>query len=498
MNGRFWVGVIAALKFAFHMATATLYGFFIDEIYFLACGEHLAWGYVDMPPLTPFQAWLTRHLFGDSAYSIRLFPALAGAALVVITAAIARELGGGAFAQILAALAVLFAPGYLAFCSYLSMNSIEPVIWSGCAWIVIRIVKRGDPRLWPWFGLLAGIGLLNKHTMLVFGFAVVVALLCTADRKLMFNRWFVLAGVIAFAIFLPNLVWEIRHHFPHLEQLANIRRNGRDVRMNPIVFLLWDTLLANPLAAPLWIAGLISLLRGRFRALGLTWLVAYVVLILAGGRFYYLLPAFAMLFAAGAVAAERFTETRHWLRVAYPAAVVVTGALIAPTAVPVLPPSLYFRYTEITHIRQPRFEHRRTTSMPQFFADRFGWPEMVAATARAYWSLPPDVRAKTAIFGNDYGQSGAIDFYGSRYRLPKAIGGHLSNWYWGPRQYTGDSILVLGDDRETLEREFEIVKPMAEIGHPYAMAQEHFTLFLAQKPRGWTLQSAWPQLKRFN
>jgi MFS family permease len=336
--------------------------------------------------------------------------------------------------------------------------------------------------------------------MVVFGFAVVTGLLLTADRRLMFNRWFVLAGVITLVIFLPNLTWEIRHHFPHLEQLANIKRNGRDVQMNPITFLLFDVLLANPAAAPLWIAGLVSLLAGslkRFRALGLVWVVVYAVLIAANGRFYYLLPAFVILIAAGAIATERMTERRRWMRPAYSALVVLIGALIAPITVPVLPPNAYFRFTEITHINQPRFEHRKTNAMPQFFADRFGWPEMVATVAHAYYSLPPDVRAKTAIFGNDYGQSGAIDFYGPRYGLPRTIGGHLSNWYWGPRGYTGESILVLGDDRETLESKFEIVKPMGEIGHPYAMDQEHFTLFLVQKPRGFTLQSGWPMLKKF-
>jgi hypothetical protein len=502
-SGTAIVASIAGVAFAFHMATAKLYGFFIDELYFLACGQHLAWGYVDMPPLTAFQAWLTRHLFGDSPYSIRLFPSLAAAGAVLLAGALVRELGGGRFAQVLAALVVLFAPGYLAFCSYLSMNSLEPAIWSGCALLVVRIVKRNDPRLWPWFGLLAGIGLLNKHTMLVFGFAIVVALLLTADRRLMFNRWFVLAGAIAFVVFLPNLIWEIQHHFPHLELLANIKRNGRDVQMNPIMFLLWDILMANPVAAPLWIAGLVSLLAGslkRFRILGLAWVVAYVVLILVHGRFYYLLSAFVMLIAAGAIAVEWMTEPlgRRWMRPGYAALIALGGAFIAPIAVPVLPPAAYFRYTELTHIEQPRFEHRQTTSMPQFFADRFGWPEMVATVARVYNSLPPAERAKTAIFGNDFGQSGAIDFYGPRYGLPKSIGGHLTNWFWGPRGYTGESVLVLGDNRETLESEFEVVRPMAEIGHPYAMAQEHFTLFLAQKPRGWTLRELWPRVKRYD
>ncbi|HEY8184169.1 MAG TPA: glycosyltransferase family 39 protein [Thermoanaerobaculia bacterium] len=496
------VHFIAAAKFVFHMATAKLYGFFIDELYFLACGEHLAWGYVDMPPLTAFQSWLTRHLFGDSPYSIRLFPALAGAGLVLLTAAIVREMGGGRAAKILAALVVLFAPGYLAFDSYLSMNAIEPLVWGGCALIVLRMINRNRPLLWLWLGVLSGIGLLNKHTMLVYGFAIVVAMLLTADRRLLFNRWFLLASVIAFVIFLPNLVWEIQHHFPHVELLENIKRNHRDVRMNPIVFLLWDVLLANPLAAPLWIAGLVVLLGGslkRYRVAGLAWIVAFVTLIAAGGRFYYLLPAFPPLIAAGAVAVERATAAaRQWMRWAYATVIVVGGALLAPSAVPVLPSNAYFRFTELTHINQPKFENRRTSAMPQFFADRFGWPEMVATVARAYFSLPPELRAKTAIFANDFGQGGAIDYYGPRYGLPKAVGAHLSYWYWGPRNYTGESVLVLGDNRQSLERLFEDVRPMADIGHPYAMAKEHFTLFLARKPRGWTLQNLWPELKKFD
>ena len=501
-SGPALVGLIAAIKLLVHMVTAPMYGFFIDELYFLACGQHLAWGYVDMPPLTAFQAWLTRHLFGNSPYSIRLFPSLAGAGLVLLTGAIVRELGGGRFAQVLAALVVLFAPGYLALDSYLSMNSIEPLVWGGCALVVIRIIRRNDPRLWPWFGFLAGIGLLNKHTILVFGLAIVLALLLTADRVLMFNRWFVLAGIIALATVLPNLMWEIGHHFPHLELLANIRKDARDVQANPIVFLLWDALLANPASAPLWIAGLVSLLAGalkRFRMIGLAWIVAYVVLIAVHGRFYYLLPAFPPIIAAGAIATERMMQAgRAWMRPAYAAAIIVIGALIAPSAVPLLPPQRYLQWAALTHLGPPKFENRPTTSMPQFFADRFGWRQMVATVARAWYSLPPDERVKTAIFGNDFGQAAAVDFYGPEYGLPKSISGHLTYWYWGPRNYTGQSVLVLGDNRRRLEELFEVVRPMGKIGSPYAMQQEHFTLYLAQKPRGWTFQSVWPELKNFH
>jgi hypothetical protein len=172
--------------------------------------------------------------------------------------------------------------------------------------------------------------------------------------------------------------------------------------------------------------------------------------------------------------------------------------LIAPTVVPLLPPETYLRYSKALGISQPRLENRATNAMPQFFADRFGWPEMVEAVARVYTSLPPDVRAKTGIFANDFGQGGAIDFYGPRYGLPKAIGGHLTYWYWGPREYTGESLIVLGDRREVLETEFEDVQAVATVGHPYAMRQEHFTVFLCQRPKGWTLESIWPRLKQWD
>jgi hypothetical protein len=197
---------------------------------------------------------------------------------------------------------------------------------------------------------------------------------------------------------------------------------------------------------------------------------------------------------------ERLVDGRRlrWIKPAYLAVLLGLGALIAPTVIPILPPETYLRYTEAIGIAQPRLENRSTNAMPQMFADRFGWPEMVEAVAKVYNSLPPEEREKTGIFANDFGQGGAVDFYGPRYGLPKAIGGHLTYWYWGPRSYTGESLIVLGDRREVLESEFEEVTAMATVGHPYAMQQEHFTVFLCRRPRGWTLQSIWPRLKRWD
>lgn len=498
------VGTIAAAKLALHLATAGVYGLFIDELYFLACGEHLDWGYVDMPPLTAFQAWLARALFGDSMLAIRLLPALAGAGLVLLTGKIARELGGGRFAQGLAALAVAIAPAYLAFDSYLSMNSIEPVIWAACALVVLRIIKTGNTKLWLWFGLLAGIGMENKQTMLMFGFAVVAGLLLTTQRRLLWSRWLMLGGIIAFVLFLPNLVWMIRHHFPHLELLANIRRDGRDISITVLQFLGLQILLMHPASLPIWLAGLWNLLLDRdgrrHRALGLAFLVCLATLLLMHSRFYYLFPAYPPLLAAGAIAIERWLTRPRWgrLRPAYVAVLAVTGALLAPMALPLLPPEIYLRYTQTLGIAQPRIENRVTGALSQFFADRFGWPEMVQTVAKVYFALPPEERQRTAIFGNDFGQAGAIDFYGPRLGLPKAIGAHLTYWYWGPRDYTGESLIVLGDTRQGAENWFESVQAVAEVGHPYAMRQEHFTVFLCRKPKGWKIREVWPRLKRWD
>jgi hypothetical protein len=497
---------LAAATFALHFATAGLYGFFIDELYFLACGEHLAWGYVDFPPLTAFQAWLTRALFGDSPYSIRLFPSLASAGLVLLTAAIARALGGGRFAQGLAALAILVCPLYLAFGSYLSMNSIEPLVWMGCAFLLIRMIDTGDTRPWLSFGALAGVGLLNKYTMLLFGFALVAGLSLTRERRLLWTRHLLFGGLLAFLIALPNLVWLVRHGFPLLELLGNIRRHGRDLELSAAQFVKLELLFLNPAAAPLWLAGLWGLFRAqglsRFRVLGWAFVITFAVLAVSHGshKAYYLGPAYPMLLAAGAIVFERLAArpTWRWLPPVTVTAVAGVGALVAPTVVPLLPPETFLRYTQAIGIAQPRLERRATHQMPQFFADRFGWREMAETVAAVYHALPPAERRQTAIFANDYGQGGAIDFYGPELGLPKAIGGHLTYWYWGPRDATGATVITLGDRTESAARWFESVTEVADVGHPYAMRQEHFRVLLCRRPKAGTLAAIWPQLKQWD
>jgi hypothetical protein len=492
-------GLVAAIKLLLHLFAGRHYGYFVDELYYLACSEHLAWGYVDQPPLIALIAKLTRMTLGDSLPAIHLLPAIAGALKVLLAAMIAREMGGKRFAQTLAALAALVAPGFLALDNWMSMNVFEPLFWMGCAFLVMRIIRTGDTKLWLWFGVLAGVGLENKHSMLIFGFALIAGLLLTPERRVMRSRWFWTGGAIAFVLFLPNLLWNVQHHFPFLELQENIRRSGRNVGLTPLSFFAQEIVTMLPLTAPIWIAGLWRLFRSPYRALAWAWAIAAALIVALNPRVYYLYPAFPLLFAAGAVAFEEWMARPRLRRigVAYAALMVAVGIVVAPTVIPVLPPETYIRYAAALHIQQPRIETHALGPLPQLFADQFGWEEMTATVAGAFQALPPDVRAKTAIFGQNYGQAGAIDRFGPRYGLPKAISGHQNYFLWGPRGYTGESMIVMGDRQSNLAEKFASVEKVGRVEHPYAMPYEHIDVFYCRGLKQ-PLAEIWPKVKSWN
>ena len=491
--------LIAAADLALHLYADRYYGYFIDELYNLALGRHLAWGYVDVAPMIAVIARFEMAVFGDSLQAIRLLPALAGAAKVLLTAAIARELGGGRFAQGLAALCFLVAPGFLALDHFLNVNSFEGMVWIGLAWLLVRLIRTGDEKLWLWFGLLSGIGVETKHSVLLFGFALVAGLALTPARRYLANRWLLIGGAIAFVLFLPNLLWNIQHHFPFVELQENIRRDGRNVSLNPLLFFGEEALAMLPVSLPVWLAGLWYFLfhreGRRYAALGWSFLIASVLVLVMNPRTYYLFPAFPMLFAAGSVAIERWRV--RWVRPVLCVLLVGMGALLAPTMLPLLPPETYIRYAHATGLEQPRIENHQLGPLPQLFADQFGWEEMAAATARVYWSLPADVRARTAIFGQNYGQAGAIDLFGRRYGLPAAISGHQNYYLWGPRGYTGESMIVMGDRQAILEAKFAHVEKRAHVANPYAMPYEHIDIFYCQGLK-WPLSEIWPKVKNWH
>jgi hypothetical protein len=492
---------LSLLLFALHMLFNGRYGYFIDELYYLACSHHLAWGYVDQAPLIAVITWLERITLGDSLHALRFLPAVAAGLKVLLTALIARELGGKVYAQALACIAVIVAPVYLGIDNLLTMNAFEPLFWMGCVLIAIRIFKGGDQRLWLLFGLLAGLGIENKHSTLLFGFAFFVGLLLTPERRFFWQPWIWLAGLLALVCFLPNLLWEIHHNFPTIELLRNVQRSGRNVALSPVSFILQQVLIMHPLAAPLWLAGLWYYFRdsqGRhFRLLGWIYVILLLLMLVLSGRIYYLAPAYPMLFSAGAVAFQGFAERtpRQWAKPTYIVVLVLTGILLAPFGYfPILSVQTYIAYAKAVHFEPPRIENHPMGPLPQLYADQFGWKEMAEAVSGAYDKLPPDERKNCAIFGQGYGQAGAIDFFGSKLGLPNALSGHQSYYYWGPRGYTGECVIVMDDRPERLAQLFERYEKVATVYHPYSMPTEHFDIYLCHGLRE-PLATLWPELK---
>ncbi|HKZ81910.1 MAG TPA: glycosyltransferase family 39 protein [Pyrinomonadaceae bacterium] len=503
-DGMVAVVAIALAKLFLHFACNNRYGYFRDEFDYLACGDHLAWGYVDQPPLLPFLVRVSRMLLGDSLRSIRFLPALAASALVILAALITREMGGRRFALILTAVTVLIAPIYLSDGSLLTTNSLEPLLWMGCVYSAILAINRKDPRYWIWFGVIAGLGLEEKYSIAVLGFGLVGGLLLTEQRRALSSKWFWLGGLAAFLIFLPNIIWNIQHHWPFLELMRNIRASGRDVELSPLQYFTQQVLLVHPLSAPIWITGVISLLFSArlkpYRLLGWCYLITFTVFVALKGKNYYLAPIYPVLLAAGAVVIEHAMERlgQAWLKPVMIVLLLAGGAWLAPLVVPLLPVDSFISYMDSLPFDVPRSEHSHEgVTLPQHYADQFGWEEMVATVAQAWSRIPEAGKSDCGIFAQDYGQAGAIDFFGRHYGLPPALSGHQTYFLWGPRGYSGHCLIVLDDRQETLEKLFKHVEYVGKSDNPYAL-ERNIPVFICKGARFGSLAELWPKLKKWD
>ena len=496
------IGIFAAGAFFLHLLTANRYGYFRDELYYAACGQHLAWGYVDQAPLIAVICWFARRLLGDSLYALRFFPALSAAAKVLLGAWMVREFGGRRFAQLLAAVVIFFCPIYLTMDSFLSMNSFEPLFWMGCVAVAMRIANGGSPRLWLLFGAIAGVGILNKHSTLLFGLAFFLALLITSGTRYLRNRWIWLGALVAFLFFLPNLLWEIRRQFPTIEVLQNAARL-KNAPVSWYAFLAEQALLVHPLAFGVVLAGLWFFFRSQdgraYRFLGWTYLLILAAMLILKGRIYYVAPIYPMLFAAGAVWIENQIEQRNWdwARQAILIPLTVGGIVAAPLALPILPVAAAAAYSNFWDIHDVRVENYDSGRLPQFFADMFGWPNQAKVVASVYRTLPIEDRAHCTILAANYGEAGAIDYFGPSYGLPRAISPHNNYFLWGPGDSSSTVVIAVGMDVHKLHLLFGDVQKAATIIDSDAIPDESdLPVYICRNPRI-PLSQAWPALKFF-
>ena len=492
----------ALAKVALHLPALTQYGWFRDEFYYVACARHLAWGYVDHPPLSIAVLAAVRVVAGDSLAMLRLVPVFAGAATAYLTGRLAMEVGGGRFAQALACLATLMAPIYLGMCRFYSMNAFDLLLWTGAALALVVALRKGLGRHWMLLGVVMGLGLLNKISMLWFGGGLLVGLALSSHRRWLFTRWPYLAGALALVLFLPHLVWQAAHLWPTLEFMRNAA-GQKMVAVSPVDFLLGQWRVMGPVNVLVYLPGLLFALFApsarAWRILGVIFVVTAVLLIAAGtSRVSYLAVAYPTLFALGGAFHERWTASRRAWRGIVLAAVGLLGLPFVPLALPILPVETFIRYQAALGVQPSTEERKRVGPLPQHYADMFGWKELVAEVAGACRLLTPDEQRRAVVFGQNYGEAGAVEVLGRKLGLPLAISGHNNYALWGPGDWDGSVIIIIGGDADDNAEWFESLEQVGVWDHPYAMPYERGSgIFIGRGLRSPPAQ-AWPMLRHFD
>ena len=485
------------------MDHAYCYSYFRDEFYFLACGRHLAWGYVDQGPVVALQARLTTLLFGDSVFGIRVLSAVAGALAVGFCGVLTWALGGRRSAQALAMLGLLVAGVYIGVDGFLSITCLEPVLWMGCVLALVLLQRGASPRLcWIAVGLCAGVGLLNKPSRVFFLLTLMVALLFTPERRLLKTPWLVVATALTLLMIAPYLLSQAHHGWPTWVFLRTGQIDNKVKLLGPVAFLWAQIAQMEPIGALIWITGLISLLRGRtmpgYRWIGLTYLLFLGLMFGLHAKDYYLAPVYPLLYAAGSIVWERHFFRRRRVETGcilafpvYQTILLATGLLVLPLSSPVLRPYTWARYTQALHLAPGESENAKASILPQFFADRFGWDQMAAEVVAAYRALPAQDRQRVCIFANNYGEAASIEFLGRRLEpnLPPVISGHNNYWIWGSRGCNGNLVIaVVHDTPEELATKYVSVKIVGRTTDPLAMPYEHKNIYLQRgrkRPLNW-------------
>ena len=495
---------MATADFIFHMLISNNYGYFRDELYYIVAGQHLAFGYVDFPPVIAILAALMNVIAGDSLVSIHVIPALAVCAAVFVSAMIAKELGGGWKAQILTAVATMFSASF-AVASIFSMDVLDMLWWTVLSYLLVRIIKRdnGEPKLWILFGLVAGIGLMTKLTIAFFLLGLLVSMALTSKRTYLKSPWPWIGAGIAFIILSPYVIWNYQNGWPTVDFFFH---HGGLNGGGPFSFLEFQLFIAGILGLPLAIAGLYFYFRSdvgrRFSVLGVTFLVLLVLFTVTNGKPYFFMGAYPFAFAGGAILIER--ASRRW-KPAWPtylSGIVLIGVVLAPAYAPVLPPQTYSTYYGgFGAIANGAVAQGNVGVFPQYLGDRFGWSTMTATVAQVYGSLNATEKSQACIITSNYGEASALIVLGKSYDLPPVISGNNNFYIWGPGNCTGSVLIIVRSSTSSLGSArgfFSNVYLAANITCMYCMPEENHASVLIATGLNQSLFSLWPMVKHFS
>jgi hypothetical protein len=490
------------VKLIIHLYTNAFagYGIFRDELYLYACSLRLDVGYVDQPPLSIWILKVFTMIFGKSLFAMRLAPALFGSLAIIPLGYTVRALGGKKIALIITLTAFVISPIYLAYCGYYSMNSIDLFLWNMIILLVVKLKTTQQHILWISLGTLMGLALMNKIGMLWFGLGFLLSLLLTKERHWLATRWPYIAGGIALLIFSPYILWNHTHDWATIEFLGGAAHKYRT--QNAVTFLSGQLLINNPANIVIWASGLIYYMFMDKTKVSRQLLIIFltiltILLINVHSKPEYLAPIFVVLFIGGGLAIESWATQRSWIAYVIIASQSL-GIIAVPLAIPILPVEKYIALSQVLGLAPSTGEGHKLSELPQFYADMFGWENQAKTISEVYHSLSKEDQAKCAIFGDNYGRSGAVDYYSDKYDLPLSIGKHNNYWIWGPGNYTGDLMIILSNDVGDKKELFEEVTELGSVQTLYAIPHENNLKVYLCRNLKMPIEALWPNIKTYN
>jgi Dolichyl-phosphate-mannose-protein mannosyltransferase len=498
------LAIMASLSLGIHLAVNALarYGYFRDELYYIACSKRLAAGYVDQPPLSIDLLAAATALVGHSVFAIRLVPALVSALSVIVLGLLVRRMDGRGTAMVVAAICFMASPLLLAEHTYYSMNCFDILFGLVVAYGLLRVSERPTLGAWLGLGVVLGLGLLNKTSVLWMGAGVAAAVLLTGLRRELGRPGPYLAAALAFVLFSPFVVWNLRHGMPHLEFLHNAT-SQKYASLTRVRFLTDQLVAMNPVVLLVSLAGLAWVLFGRegsrYRVLGISFVTVLLVLLAnPHTKAEYVGSSYPPLFACGGVAITRLPG--RWRRIVVPALAVLlvaSGVALAPLAMPILTTPDYVRYTRALGIAPSTAENKKLSDLPQFFADMNGWEELARDVSAAYRTIPETERATTVALVGNYGEAGALELYADRYPLPRVLCTHNSYWFWGPGATPITTFIRLGGKRDDyLERYGDVTAAGFHVATDAIPYEDSLGIFIARQ-RHTPIQDDWAKAKHF-
>ena len=485
----FWLIVLlfAFVKVSIHLLTNTNYELHRDAFLYIAQGDHLDWGYLSVPPLTAFLSKLLRTVTGDSTFAVRLFPTLIGGVSIILVNLIVKELGGKKWAMILASTAFIISPAFLRSNMLFQPVSLNQFFWLTSLFLIIRLVNSQDPRYWIYLSANFALGFLAKYSIVFLASGFLMAFLMTPSRKLILSKYFLYGIFIGTMIILPNVIWQYQNSWPLLYHMEMLREYHLvNVKMSD--FMIAQLVMNLPVIF-VWLPGFIYYLfhpdLKKYRIIPYIYLAVIFLMILSQGKSYYTIGLYSTLIAAGAVAFERYLNRRIlvFLNLAF---MIIISWMMLPFSLPVLGHQKMISYSQRAierGIDMPmKWEDGQVHALPQDYADMIGWEELGDKVIKVYQSLPSESRRNCYIYGENYGQAGAIRYHGMKQGLPEPISFHGSFIFWAPENIDNISHLIyVNDEIEELMDFFEEVEMIQGITNPYSR-ENGLKIYLCRNP----------------